>query len=63
MGRKLTAQEIEYLFRSSWFMDGSFRDVSFRLLIEHFCDCADKTLSPHSACLAADTEGGHSCSE
>lgn len=58
MGRKLTAEEIDFLFTSCYFMDSIIKDKFFRLLIEHFCDCADKKSSSISAFSLLDTDRG-----
>nr|CRY95794.1 hypothetical protein [uncultured prokaryote] len=58
MGRKLTSEEISFLFASSLFMDSSTKYKFLYLLVEHFCDCSDKRDSPISACLLFDTDRG-----
>ncbi len=58
MGRKLTAEEINFLFSSCFFMDSVFKDRFIYLMIEHFCDCADKKSSSISACSLLDTDRG-----
>lgn len=58
MGRKLTAEEIDFLFSACFFMDSISKDKFFRLLVEHFCDCEDKKKSSISAFSLLDTDRG-----
>lgn len=58
MGKKLTVRETEFLFKVCLFLDSDFRDDYFRLLVVHFCDCAEENKSPCSDSFVASTTGG-----
>lgn len=58
MGRKLTVDEIDFLFSSSFFMDALIKDRFTHLLIEHFCDCADEKKSSISVKKRVCTDRG-----
>lgn len=58
MGRKLTVDEIDFLFSVSLFMESFVRDRFTHLLIEHFCDYADEKKSSISVKKRGCTDRG-----